>query len=114
MSKTLQTHKEARGQRPRLQFLISWFPDSLVLLNELYGDHWWMRLRRDTIRVEEPAICIGRLSLHRLPAKRGRAPRGVGLGTAPGFSRDKGRAAQDSVRESDSFVCRVLRHTSIF
>ena len=32
-----------------------------------------MRLWRDTIRVEEPAFCPGRLSLHRLPAKRGRA-----------------------------------------
>jgi len=28
--------------------------------------------------------------LHRLPPKRGRAPRGVGLSTAPGFGRDKG------------------------
>jgi hypothetical protein len=24
-----------------------------------YGDHWWMRLWRDTILVEEPASCIG-------------------------------------------------------
>ena len=29
-----------------------------------------MRLRRDTIRVEESAFLPGRLSLHRLPAKR--------------------------------------------
>src|SRR5436190_22105283 len=29
-----------------------------------------MRLRRDTIHVEEPASCIGLLPLHRLPAKR--------------------------------------------
>ena len=49
-----------------------------------------MRLRRDTIRVEEPPSCVGRLSLHRLPAKRGRALRAVGIGTAPGFGRDKG------------------------
>ena len=32
-----------------------------------------MRLRRDTIRVEESAVCVDRLSLHRLPAKRQRA-----------------------------------------
>jgi len=30
-----------------------------------------MRLRRDTIRVEESAFFRGRLSLHRLPEKRG-------------------------------------------
>ena len=30
-----------------------------------------MPLRWDTIRVEEPASWVGRLSLHRLPAKRG-------------------------------------------
>src|SRR5207249_11953769 len=29
-----------------------------------------MRLRPDTIRVEESAACADRLSLHRLPAKR--------------------------------------------
>jgi hypothetical protein len=38
-----------------------------------------MRLRRDTIRVEESAICIGRLSLHRLPAKRRRGLCAVGF-----------------------------------
>jgi len=45
-----------------------------------------MRLRRDTIRVEESALFPGRLSLHRLPAKCGcalchlgsRAPRRFG------------------------------------
>jgi len=31
-----------------------------------------MRLRRDTIRVEESAVCADRFSLHRLPAKRRR------------------------------------------
>ena len=38
-----------------------------------------MRLRRDTIRVEESATCIGRLSLHRLPAKRRRAVCHLGI-----------------------------------
>ena len=32
-----------------------------------------MRLWQDTLRVEESAVCVGRLSLHRLPAKRRRA-----------------------------------------
>jgi len=73
-----------------------------------------MRLRRDTIRVEESAICISRLSLHRLPAKRRCTPRDVGIGTAQRFGRDKGRTAQDSVRESDSFVCCMLRHSLVF
>ena len=31
--------------------------DSFLLVNELYDDHWWMRLRRDTVCGEEPADC---------------------------------------------------------
>ena len=73
-----------------------------------------MPLRRDTIRVENATNCVGRLSLHRLPEKRGRAIYAVGVRAAQGFGRDKGRTAQDSVRKSDSFVCRVLRDTFIF
>ena len=104
-----------RDQRSRLQLFVFIRVNSLLDSAQTnYGIRWWMRLRWDTIRVEESAICIGRLSLHRLPPKRGRASRGVGLGTAPGFGSDKGRAAQDSVRESDSFVCRVLRHAFVF
>jgi hypothetical protein len=55
----------------------------------LYGDYWWMRLRRDTLRVEESAFFPGRLSLHRLSAKRWRALRNVGIGTARKSVRDK-------------------------
>ena len=32
--------------------------------DKFYGVDWWMRLRRDTIRVEESALGRGRLSLH--------------------------------------------------
>jgi hypothetical protein len=61
-------YSEAAGSDWRLEiFLTSWFPDSFILLNKFYGDHRWMRLRRDTIRVEESAFCSDRLSLHRLP-----------------------------------------------
>jgi len=73
-----------------------------------------MRLWRDTIRVEESTICISRLSLHRLPAERGCALCAVGISGTPGFGRDKRRTAQDSIRESDSFVCCVLRHAFVF
>src|SRR4029077_4935996 len=66
--------------------LISWFPDSLILVNKFYGDHWWMRLRRDTIRLEKSAFCSDRLSLHRLPPKRGRTVHHLGIG-APRRSR---------------------------
>ena len=38
-----------------------------------------MRLRRDTIRVEESTVCVDRLSLHRLPAKRRRALYHLGI-----------------------------------
>jgi hypothetical protein len=49
-----------------------------------------MRLRRDTIRVEESAVCADRLSLHRLPTKRRRALHHLGFRAAPGFGRDQG------------------------
>jgi hypothetical protein len=58
-----------------------------------------MRVRRDTIRVEESADCIGRLSLHRLPAERRRALCALGIRATPGFGRDEKRFAQDCVRE---------------
>ena len=61
-----------------------------------------MRLRRDTIRIEESASCFDQLSLHRLPAKRRRALCAVGIGAAGRFVRDKGRTAQNCIRESDS------------
>src|SRR5882724_4480562 len=48
------------------------------------GIHWWMRLRRDTIRIEESASCFGRLSLYRLPAKRWRALYHVGISAPQG------------------------------
>jgi hypothetical protein len=54
-----------------------------------HGVHWWMRLRWDTIRVEESALCFGRLSLHRLPAKRGCTVCAVGISAAQGPGRDK-------------------------
>jgi hypothetical protein len=41
-----------------------------------------MRLRRDKICVEESTNCVGRLSLHRLPAKRRCALCAVGIGAA--------------------------------
>jgi len=30
-----------------------------LLVSELYGNHWWMRLRRDSVRIENQAIRIG-------------------------------------------------------
>ena len=56
---------------------------------QIYGVHWWMPLRWDTIRVEEPAIWVGRLSLHRLPAKRRRALCAVGISAAQRPGPDK-------------------------
>ena len=49
-----------------------------------------MRLRRDTIRVEESALCLGRLSLHRLPAKRRCTLCAVGISASQRSRRDKG------------------------
>jgi hypothetical protein len=49
-----------------------------------------MRLRWDTVCAEESANWVGRLSLHRLPAKRGRTVCAVGIGAARGFGHDKG------------------------
>ena len=97
-----------------IPFLDSWFSDLLVLVKQFYGDQWWMRLRRDAIRGEKSASCVGRLSLRRLPAKCGCALCAVGSGAAQRCGRDKGRTAQDSVRESDSFLCSVLRHAFVF
>jgi len=37
-------------------FRLQIFPASFILLKKSYGDHWWMRLRCDTIRVEESAF----------------------------------------------------------
>src|SRR5437667_321074 len=61
-----------------------------------------MRLRWDTIRVEESTFLPGRLSLHRLPAERRCGVRYLGIGAAPGLGGDKGRSAQDRARESAS------------
>ena len=49
-----------------------------------------MSLRGDTVRIKEPAIGIGRLSLHRLQTKRGCALRAVGIGAAQGCDCDQG------------------------
>ena len=41
-----------------IPFLDSWFPDPFILVNKFHGIHWWMRLRRDTVRGEESASCV--------------------------------------------------------
>lgn len=42
---------------PRWQASVA--ADTFILVNEFYGNHWWMRLWRDTLCGEKPAVGIG-------------------------------------------------------
>src|SRR5437667_12505511 len=72
-----------------------------------------MRLRRDTIRVEESAFFSERLSVHRIPAKRWRALCHLGSRAPRGPDRYKRRAAQNYPCEADALLCDGSRHARV-